>query len=103
MVMDSYLLRAVATGRVRPQPDACASCGEVGPHEAFSPAAGGLVCRRCRPPGTPQVRPATLALSVGADQRGLAGHARADEATQRQASGLIAAFVAGTWSGACAR
>ncbi len=95
LVMDSYLLRAVATAGMAPSLDGCASCGEVGAHESFSPAAGGLVCARCRPPGTPQVRPATLALLSCLISGDWPGTRSADEATQRQASGLIAAFV--TW------
>lgn len=95
MVMDSYLLRAVATAGMAPSLDSCASCGEVGAHEAFSPASGGLVCPRCRPPGTPQVRPATLAHLAALISGDWTRTRDVDEPTQRQASGLIAAFV--TW------
>ena len=94
MVMDSYLLRAVATAGFAPSLDACPLCGEVGPQEPFSPASGALVCPRCRPPGTPQVRPATLALLSALISGDWPATRAADEPTQRQASGLIAAFVA---------
>ncbi|HHU40641.1 MAG TPA: DNA repair protein RecO [Propionibacterium sp.] len=95
MVMDSYLLRAVATAGMAPSLDACASCGEVGPHDAFSPAQGGLVCPRCRPPGTPRVRPATLAHLSALISGDWTATRDVDEVTQNQASGLVAAFV--TW------
>ncbi|MDO5535194.1 MAG: DNA repair protein RecO [Propionibacteriaceae bacterium] len=94
LVMDSYLLRAVATAGFAPSLDGCASCGTPGPHEAFSPAAGGLVCPRCRPPGTAQVRPGTLALLSALLSGDWPATRDADAPTMRQASGLVAAFVA---------
>ncbi|TBT83771.1 DNA repair protein RecO [Propioniciclava sinopodophylli] len=94
LIMDSYLLRAVATAGFAPSLDSCASCGVGGPHQAFSPSAGGLVCVRCRPPGTPQVRPETLQLLSALISGDWPGTRDADEANRNQASGLIAAFVA---------
>lgn len=93
MVLDAYLLRAVATAGFAPSLDACAACGTAGPHEAFSPAAGGLTCARCRPPGTPWVHAATLdyltALLIG----DWPATRTVTQPCQRQASGLVAAFV----------
>ena len=43
MIMDSYLLRAVAVAGWVPSLSDCARCGQVGPHEAFNPQAGGMV------------------------------------------------------------
>ena len=60
LIMDSYLLRALATAGLAPSLDACAACGAAGPHESFSPAVGGMVCRGCRPPGTAMPLPGTL-------------------------------------------
>ena len=34
----------------------CARCGAPGPHTAFSVPLGGMVCRECRPPGSPRRR-----------------------------------------------
>ena len=51
MVLDSYLLRALAVAGYAPSFHDCARCGVVGPHSAFSPVAGGVVCERCRPAG----------------------------------------------------
>ena len=52
MIMDAYLLRAVAVAGWAPSLSDCAKCGLAGPHEAFNPQAGGMVCRRCRPPAS---------------------------------------------------
>ncbi len=93
MVMDAYLLRAVALAGYAPTLSACARCGASGPHEAFSPQLGGVVCRRCRPPGSAHPAPATVtylsSLLVGdwPATRGVA------EGTIRQGSGLVAAFI----------
>lgn len=94
MILDSYLLRALAVAGYAPTFTDCAKCGLVGPHASFSPAAGGVVCIGCRPPGSPRPAPETLAL-LGAllagrwtDTRDVPG------LTQREASGLTTAFVA---------
>lgn len=94
MVMDAYLLRAVALAGYAPSLDDCARCGRSGPHEAFSPAMGGMVCRHCRPPGVVHPEAATT-LYLGALLSGdwLATRAVGD-ATMREGSGLVAAFVA---------
>ena len=49
--LDAYLLRAMAFAGWAPSLDACARCGAPGPHRAFSPEAGGAVCRTCRTGG----------------------------------------------------
>ena len=93
MIMDSYLLRAVAVAGYAPSLVDCAHCGTVGPHPWFSPSAGGVVCVRCRPPGP--VRPASETLAhLGALLTGRWVETRdTPERVQREASGLIAAFV----------
>ncbi|MFT3875274.1 MAG: DNA repair protein RecO [Propioniciclava sp.] len=93
LVMDAYLLRAVATAGFAPSLDQCASCGTDGPHDYFSPSAGGVVCRRCRPPGTALVRPSTLALLSALISGDWPATREAHPTDQRQASGLVAAFV----------
>ena len=60
MILDSYLLRALAIAGYAPSFSHCARCGVVGPHQAFSPAAGGVVCERCRPAGSARPAPETL-------------------------------------------
>nr|NLI50719.1 DNA repair protein RecO [Propionibacterium sp.] len=93
MILDAYLIRAVAAAGFAPDLVTCADCGEPGPHGSFSPAAGGLVCLRCRPPGAAALAAGTVdylqALLAGRwpETRGV------PDAVQRQASGLLAAFV----------
>jgi DNA repair protein RecO (recombination protein O) len=93
MVMDAYLLRAVAMAGYAPNLVDCARCGAPGPHGSFSPVMGGMVCVSCRPPGSAQVEPATLGY-LGALIAGEWAATRAvDEFTVRKGSGLVAAFV----------
>lgn len=94
MVMDSYLLRSVALAGYAPSLDACARCGAPGPHGAFSPAMGGMVCRACRPPGSTRPAPGTVGYLSALLTGDWPATRAADESTVRQGSGLVAAFVA---------
>ena len=93
MTMDSYLLRAISIAGYAPSLDECARCGAPGPHEAFNVQAGGVVCARCKPPGSVRVDAATLgylrALLAG-DWPATRG---VDEPTMKRADGIVAAFV----------
>ncbi len=94
MILDSYLLRALAVAGYAPSFSDCARCGLVGPHTAFSPGAGGVVCERCRPPGSARPSAVTLEL-LGALLEGRWGDTRdMADASRREASGLTSAFVA---------
>ena len=94
LVLDSYLLRAIAIAGYAPSFADCARCGVVGPHQAFSPSAGGAVCEGCRPPGSARPGPATLLL-LGALLEGRWRDTRdAGDPVAREASGITAAFVA---------
>lgn len=93
MVLDSYLLRAVAVAGYAPSLDACARCGTTGPHEWFSPAAGGLVCRDCRPPGTPALDTGTLAHLRALVTGDWPATRAVPASVQKRASGLVAAFA----------
>jgi DNA repair protein RecO (recombination protein O) len=93
-VLDSFLLRSLSVSGYAPSFDACARCGVEGPHVAFNPSAGGVLCVRCRMPGS--ARPAEETVTVlGAL---LAGDwdvvAAADERHLREASTLVAAYLA---------
>jgi DNA repair protein RecO (recombination protein O) len=94
LILDSYLLRSLAIAGYAPSFADCARCGLEGPHRAFSPAAGGAVCDRCRPPGSAQPAAETLVL-LGAllEGRWLDTRFVADRVA-REASGLTAAFLA---------
>ncbi|MDR1212658.1 MAG: DNA repair protein RecO [Propionibacteriaceae bacterium] len=93
MILDSYLLRALATAGYAPALEACANCGASAGLDFFSAQSGGLVCRRCRPPGSLSLTPTTLAY-LGALLSGQWEDTRqVSEATARQASGLVTAFA----------
>jgi DNA repair protein RecO (recombination protein O) len=92
LVLDSYLLRALAVAGWAPSFADCARCGEPGPHHAFSVAQGGAVCSRCRPPGATAPAPETFlllsALLVGEWPTADAS----DPRHRKEASGLVAAY-----------
>ena len=94
LILDSYLLRALAVAGYAPSFSDCARCGIAGPHRAFSPALGGAVCERCRPAGAARPAPETLPL-LGALLEGRWRDTRqVDDHVAREASGITAAFVA---------
>jgi DNA repair protein RecO (recombination protein O) len=93
LVLDAFLIRAMAGAGWEPALDECAKCSAPGPHGAFNVAAGGAVCDGCRPPGSTRPDRDTLALMTAL----LSGDwARADASLagpRREASGLIAAHL----------
>jgi DNA repair protein RecO (recombination protein O) len=93
LVLDAYLLRALAIAGWAPSFHDCARCGAPGPHRAFNLASGGTVCPSCRPPASAAPAPETLALLASL----LAGDwviADASSARhRREASGLAGAFL----------
>ena len=95
MVLDSYLLRALATAGYAPVLDGCAGCGRPGPQPFFSPQAGGLVCASCRPPGSATVGPVTLAHLVCLLTGQWSGTREVAPAVRWEASRLVAGFA--TW------
>lgn len=94
MVMDSYLLRALSLAGYAPSLTDCARCGAPGPHESFSPAVGGMVCLRCRPPASARPAPATISYLTALLTGDWPATRRIDESVLRAGSGLVAAFTA---------
>jgi DNA repair protein RecO (recombination protein O) len=93
-VLDSFLLRSMAVAGYAPSFEACARCGVEGPHRAFSPAAGGMLCSACRVPGSASPAPETVRL-LGALLAGEWAVVEASEPRQRkEATGLVAAYLA---------
>lgn len=93
LVLDSYLLRAMALSGWQAALTECAVCGTPGDHRAFSVPAGGSVCPTCRPPGAAAPTEATMELLVAlADGAWRVAEASGAPA-RRQASGLIAALL----------
>ncbi|MCL1907498.1 MAG: DNA repair protein RecO [Propionibacteriaceae bacterium] len=93
MILDSYILRAAGVAGYAPQLESCASCGAQGAHSFFSPVAGGTVCARCRPAGSPALGEDTrrylIALLTGDWQ----ATAEIPESRITEGSGLVRAFL----------
>jgi DNA repair protein RecO (recombination protein O) len=92
-VLDAYLLRSLAVAGWGASFDTCARCGAPGPHVAFNPSAGGVLCPGCRLPGS--ARPAVETVQVlGALLSGdweIVG--RTDARHLREASRLVAGYA----------
>ena len=93
LVLDAYLLRALAVAGWAPSFWDCAKCGDPGPQTAFNLAAGGCVCPACRTPGS--VKPAVETLELlGALLEGDWDTADASRPQhRREGSGLVTAFL----------
>ncbi len=92
-VLDAFLLRSLSVAGYAPSFDGCARCGLEGPHVAFNPSAGGMLCAGCRLPGS--ARPAhetveVLGALLAGDWDLVLG---AEERHRREASGLVAAYL----------
>src|SRR4051812_37613683 len=93
LVLDAFILRAMAIAGYEPALDGCARCGEPGPYRFFSVPAGGVVCTEHRPPGSVNVTPAaTTALTALIDGNWAVADLT-DPRTQRDVSGIVAAYL----------
>jgi DNA repair protein RecO (recombination protein O) len=93
LVLDAFLVRAMANAGWEPALRECAVCSAPGPHAAFNVAAGGAVCPTCRPGGSARPQLATIELMIallGGDWG--SADLSADDA-RREASGLVAAHL----------
>jgi DNA repair protein RecO (recombination protein O) len=93
LLLDAFLMRAMAFAGWAPAVFECARCGRPGPHHAFNVPAGGAVCENCRPPGSATPSGDTFAL-MDALMHGV--WERADESSstaRRETSGLVAAHL----------
>lgn len=99
MVLHSYLLRAQAIAGYAPVLDSCARCGIRLPEGDnselvwFSPMAGGLVCRRHRPPGAARVAAGVQGLLVALLTGDWPAVSLATPGAQRDASGMVTAYT----------
>src|SRR3954462_2916814 len=64
LILDAFILRALAVAGYAAALDACTRCATPGPHRWFSPSAGGLVCGDCRVSGAATVSAESVALLV---------------------------------------
>jgi DNA repair protein RecO (recombination protein O) len=93
LLLDAFLIRAMAFAGGAPAVLEFARCGKAGPHLAFNVPAGGAVCEGCRPPGSATPSRDTFAL-MDALMHGV--WERADDSSpgaRREASGLVAAHL----------
>lgn len=93
LVLDSFLLRAMALAGWAPALTECARCNRPGPHAAFHVAAGGLLCPDCRSVGAarPAMSTVELMAALAAGDWDTAGSA--DGSARREASGLVSALL----------
>ncbi|WP_316667309.1 DNA repair protein RecO [uncultured Propionibacterium sp.] len=95
VILGSYLLRSLAIAGYAPVLDSCARCGLGGPHEWFAPAAGGMVCSSCRPPGSARPDRACWGLMSALITGDWPATRGVSDQVERRAVGLISAFA--TW------
>lgn len=93
LILDSYLLRALATAGWAPSFGDCARCGAPGPHSAFSAPLGGAVCPVCRPPGSASPSPETMTLLAALLSGDWTAADASGEQPRRESAGLVASYL----------
>ena len=93
LVLDAFILRAMTIAGYEPALEACARCGEPGPHRFFAVAAGGVVCPEHRPGGAATVSPDGTAVLTALLDGDWAVADAAEPRVQREVSGLVAAYL----------
>jgi DNA repair protein RecO (recombination protein O) len=93
LILDAFLIRAMANAGWEPALRECAKCSAPGPHAAFNVAAGGAVCEACRPAGSARPQAATVALMIALLGGDWTVADASDAAARREASGLVAAHL----------
>jgi DNA repair protein RecO (recombination protein O) len=93
LVLDAFLIRAMANAGWEPALNECAKCSAPGPHAAFNVAAGGVVCENCRPPGSAHPQQQSVELMRALLSADWATADSSDDDARREASGLIAAHL----------
>lgn len=93
LILDSYLLRAMASAGWRASLDHCASCHETRENSSFSVALGGVVCTVHRPPGSFALDPETLTLLTALQAGDWESATAANEQARARAANIIASFV----------
>jgi DNA repair protein RecO (recombination protein O) len=93
LALDSYLLRSLALAGYAPTFSDCARCGAAGPHRAFSPGAGGMLCGACRLPGSATPSTETVQLLGALLSGDWAVAETIDVRYRKPASGIVAAYL----------
>ena len=93
LVLDAYLLRAMAIAGWAPALTECARCATPGPHRAFHIGAGGSVCVHCRPSGSSTPPQAVIDLMSALHDGDWEAAERSTASHRSHASGLVAAHL----------
>ncbi|MDN5812236.1 MAG: DNA repair protein RecO [Arthrobacter sp.] len=93
LLLDSYLLRALATAGWAPSFTDCVHCGAPGPHTALNIPLGGVVCAECRPAGSSSPAPATVSLLAALLTGDWPATLHADASARREAAGMVAGYL----------
>jgi DNA repair protein RecO (recombination protein O) len=93
LVLDAFILRAMAIAGYEPALEACARCGTPGPHRFFAVASGGFVCTEHRPSGAATVSTPAGAVLVALLEGDWAVPDAAEAKVQREVSGLVSAYL----------
>lgn len=93
LIVDSYLLRALALSGWSPSLESCAVTGEAGDHRAFAVSLGGVVSDEAAPPGSPRLRDGSKELLLALLEGTWDVAEASDSTTRSQVSGLIAAYT----------
>ncbi len=92
LVLDSYLLRALAIAGWAPSFDVCARCDTPGPHTAFVMQVGGVVCEKCKPIGAVSISIESTLLLGALLSGDWATAELTSQPTRSAASGIVAAY-----------
>jgi len=93
LLLDSYLLRALATAGWAPSFTDCVRCGASGPHTAVNIPLGGVVCADCRPAGSNSPAPETVALLAALLTGDWDTAHDAGAASRKEAAGMVAGYL----------
>lgn len=93
LVMDSYLLRSLATAGWAASFTTCSRCGAPGPHRSVNVTLGGSVCDDCRPPGSATPAPATVELLAALQSGRWEVADAAPEQARREAAGIVSGYL----------
>ena len=93
LVLDAFILRALALSGYEPTLSGCARCGDLDGRLWFAPPAGGLVCAEHRLPQSATVTPEGLGLLAALLSGDWAVADAAGDRVQRDVSGLVAAYL----------
>jgi DNA repair protein RecO (recombination protein O) len=93
LVLDAFLLRALAVAGWAPSFTDCARCGAAGPHRALSIPSGGSVCPQCRPAGSVAPHLETLELLAALLSGDWVIADSSEDRRRREAGGIVAAYL----------